>query len=539
MMKKFYIAAFALAVVLPVAAQDTYESARLLGSDLNGTARYVGMGGAMEALGADISTISTNPAGIGLFRRSTFSASASLVAQQGVQRFGDQGTVKMSFDQLGLVYSSRVSRRSFVNVAFNYHKSRNFNQIISAANRLHNASQNMLSYHKAAIGNARDGGYSWRFKNNDPNDVVIGYINDNSTTMAQTFSQLDYINLNALNLDSDEEGYLMNYNTADNYIFDRAQRGWINEYDLCVSGNQGDRFYWGISVGIHDVNYKTFSTYTERLVNINDDPTGYDGNEDYVDYMDNRRIEGTGIDIKAGIIFRPIEDSPFRFGLSVSTPTWYELTTDNETDFNNDSEYGYEDSWYSGESYDFRYFTAWKFGGSLGHTIGNNMALGLSYELSDYSSADNRILSGEYNSTGYERSYADLPMETNTENTLRTVHLLKAGLEYKPDPALSLRLGYNYQSPVYEKNGMRDMTIDSPGVCYSSSTDYVNWKDTHRITCGLGYKVEGWNFDIAYQYNTTSGDFYPMQKFEADQNVGVTKVNFNRHQVLVTLGYSF
>ena len=48
---------------MPAAAQDTYESARLLGSDLNGTARYVGMGGAMEALGADISTISTNPAG--------------------------------------------------------------------------------------------------------------------------------------------------------------------------------------------------------------------------------------------------------------------------------------------------------------------------------------------------------------------------------------------------------------------------------------------------------------------------------------------
>ena len=64
-MKKLYIAAFSLAVSLPIAAQDTYESARLLGSDLNGTARYVAMGGAMDALGADISTISSNPAGIG------------------------------------------------------------------------------------------------------------------------------------------------------------------------------------------------------------------------------------------------------------------------------------------------------------------------------------------------------------------------------------------------------------------------------------------------------------------------------------------
>ena len=86
-MKKIVIAALALAAVLPAAAQDTYESARLLGSDLNGTARYVGMGGAMDALGADISTISTNPAGIGLFRHSTDSVSFGLQSQQGVEKF--------------------------------------------------------------------------------------------------------------------------------------------------------------------------------------------------------------------------------------------------------------------------------------------------------------------------------------------------------------------------------------------------------------------------------------------------------------------
>ena len=45
------------------------------------------MGGAMEALGADISTISSNPAGIGLFRKSTFSGSFGLVTQQDAKEF--------------------------------------------------------------------------------------------------------------------------------------------------------------------------------------------------------------------------------------------------------------------------------------------------------------------------------------------------------------------------------------------------------------------------------------------------------------------
>ena len=48
-------------------AQNAYDAEKLLGNDLNGTARFVGMGGAMGALGGDISVISSNPAGIGYF----------------------------------------------------------------------------------------------------------------------------------------------------------------------------------------------------------------------------------------------------------------------------------------------------------------------------------------------------------------------------------------------------------------------------------------------------------------------------------------
>ena len=58
-MKRIYIAVLALAVVLPAAAQDTYESGRLLMNDLNGTARYVGMGERYED--------EFRPVGIGLF----------------------------------------------------------------------------------------------------------------------------------------------------------------------------------------------------------------------------------------------------------------------------------------------------------------------------------------------------------------------------------------------------------------------------------------------------------------------------------------
>ena len=139
MKKKIAIAALTLAI-LPAAAQETYENAKIAWGDLNGTARYVGMGGAMEALGADISTIGTNPAGIGLFRKSQANLSLGLVSQQDGQAFGGGHTTNMSFDQLGFVVATRSNSTSFLNFGFNYHKSRNFNYILSAADRLQNAS---------------------------------------------------------------------------------------------------------------------------------------------------------------------------------------------------------------------------------------------------------------------------------------------------------------------------------------------------------------------------------------------------------------
>ena len=533
MMKKLYIAAFSLAVCLPAAAQDTYESARLLGSDLNGTARYVGMGGAMEALGADLSTISSNPAGVGLFRHSTASVSFGFVSQQDAQEFDGKKKTTMSFDQAGFVYSVRMNRASFVNFAFNYHKSRNFNQILSAANALSGCSQNGLTYHKALND-------IYYFGLNNQNDAM-GYYSSNQVSWA--FSEADYLNANVLMCDvakhiADKDADWVYYNDANAYTFDRAHRGWIGNFDINISGNVNDRFYWGLTVGLKDVNYKGYSEYAETLVSFKDNPQGEPVGA--VSTGDQRRIKGTGLDVTAGVIFRPVEASPFRIGLTIATPTWYDLSTNNDTYMLNNSSQGYWDNGHSNQDYDFKFYTPWKFGVSLGHTIGTQVAVGAGWEFSDYSASANRVNKSDrywYDGYSYSPSYIDEPMKRNTEKSLKGVHTLKAGVEFKPVPEMAVRFGYNYVSSPYEKDGMRDMTIDSPGVAYASTTDYVNWQDTHRITCGLGYKVSGVNIDLAYQYNTTNGDFHPFQPYAG--NTGVREVSNKRHQLLLTLGYTF
>ncbi|WP_293526760.1 hemin receptor [Prevotella sp.] len=545
-MKKILSIMTAAMLGTAVSAQETYDNAQLATKDLNGTARYVGMGGAMEALGADLSTIGTNPAGIGMFRRSMVAGSFGFNSQQDAKSFGNANKTNMSFDQAGFVYSMRSGRHSMLNFGFNYTKSKNFDQILTAAGRLNNASQNKLSAMKNA-----NGVYTLQDKNN-------GLVSNSGA-----YSQADYLYSNVLfnhydannpndpnNATLTDKGVIVNkttglpvYYNATGYDFGRSTTGYIGQYDFNVSGNSNDRFYWGFTVGIYDVHYNSSSLYSESLV---------DGDKAIGDVAmnDERKITGTGFDVKAGLIFRPAEESPFRIGLYVHTPTWYDLTTRNYTVLNNntDKAYGSTERGKSSESYDFKFYTPWRFGVSLGHTVGNYLALGATYEYADYTTNDIRVNDGgevDYWGNYYETSSRDEAMKQNIKNSLKGVHTVKVGMEFKPEKNFAVRLGYNYQSAMYNKNGFKDGSLESYGTYYASTTDYTNWKDTHRFTAGVGYNYGKFSFDLAYQYSQTNGDFYPFMSYvdntesKFDNVCDAVKVSNKRNQLLFTVGYKF
>lgn len=543
-MKKIFFSACLLSLFMAHAhAQETYENTKLIDNDLNGTARYVGMGGAMEALGADISVINSNPAGIGLFRRSSGSVSFGLVSQDGASSFKYGNKTNASFDQAGFVYSLRDGRRTFINFGFNYHKSKNFDYILNAASGLNGASQHKLSYMKALANenNLDKTSSGWRGK------------------FAYT-SQLDNLYYNTLMMTS-SDGFF--YNDASRYEFGRAETGYIGEYDFNTSANVNDRVYLGITIGIHDVHYTGHSLYNEALVNLNNQTAGD------ITVNDERRITGTGYNASFGIIFRPVDASPFRIGLSVTTPTWYDLKTSNYTYLINNTKadgggklQGDYPNYTTGESYEFKLFTPWKFGVSLGHTVGNYLALGASYEYADYSRLDTRVNDGydvDYWGDVYEHSSSDEPMNRHTRETLKAVSTLKIGAEAKVMPNLAVRAGYNYVSPMFKKEGYKDGNIDSYGSNYSSATDYTNWEATNRYTVGVGYTLGKMSFDLAYQYAQTNGKFHPFTDSyldytypgqdsngndvtmteSLDNYANAVKVSNKRNQLLLTLTYRF
>ena len=543
-MKKIFFSACLLSLFMAHAhAQETYENTKLIDNDLNGTARYVGMGGAMEALGADISVINSNPAGIGLSRRSSGSVSFGLVSQDGASSFKYGNKTNASFDQAGFVYSMRDGRITFINFGLNYHKSKNFDYILNAASGLNGASQHKLSYMKALANenNLDKTSSGWRGK------------------FAYT-SQLDNLYYNTLMMTS-SDGFF--YNDASRYEFGRAETGYIGEYNFNTSANVNDRVYLGVTIGIHDVHYTGHSLYNEALVNLNNQTAGD------ITVNDERRITGTGYNASFGIIFRPVDASPFRIGLSVTTPTLYDLKTSNYTYLINNTKadgggklQGDYPNYTTGESYEFKLFTPWKFGVSLGYTVGNYLALGASYEYADYSRLDTRVNDGydvDYWGDVYEHSSSDEPMNRHTRETLKAVSAFKIGAEAKVMPNLAVRAGYNYVSPMFKKEGYKDGNIDSYGSNYSSATDYTNWEATNRYTVGVGYTLGKMSFDLAYQYAQTNGKFHPFADSyldytypgqdsngndvtmteSLDNYANAVKVSNKRNQLLLTLTYRF
>ena len=440
--KNLFFALLASMTALTATAQETYQDTKLIGNDLNGTARYVGMGGAMEALGADISTMTSNPAGTGFFSRTQVSVTGGLVWQNGVESHSVSGGHKTnaSFDQIGIVAPLKINGKPCINVGFNYHKSRNFDQILTASGALSMASQNKLS----AIKYDKVGDWGW-------NAIDANYKKILEKTDDQGKKYMDYYNGQA-------------------FDFGQYQHGYIGVYDFNISGAVSNNFYLGVTAGLHDVNYRSSSTYFEQLEQNTNGASA-----------ERLKIDGTGVDVKVGAIFLPVDGSPFRVGLYINSPVFYDLK------LRGDAGSGFVQ--YSGNlsdnnssayirnycNYEYKIYTPWKFGVSLGHTVGSYLALGATYEYSDYGSIDNRVIDGTYYDPwygdAYDTSSSDDVMNAHTERTLKGVHTLKLGAEFKPLPTLALRAGYNWVSAVFDENGFRDGSLESPGSGYATSTD--------------------------------------------------------------------
>lgn len=533
-----------------VQAQDTYTNDRLTNtSDIHGTARYVGMGGAMGALGADISVISNNPAGIGLFRRNDLSIGMGAVVQDAPAVEGEN-RAHYTFDQLGFVASFGRNSGNQINFALNLQKKIDFRRSMIAEN----GNLGGLSQAAQLAGLMAD--FYDNYSDNVGSLVNQAYGAGLYDVFAGNGEQLQY--------------------KANENSFYRTSSGNLFGLDLNLSGGVQNRFFWGLTFGIDFLNYNSDFSYLEMR-------DGYFGGQYLPDFgVQDYTIEGThnvsgnGFNVKVGTIFRPVEDSPLRIGFAVETPTWYTLRQEDNwftiwskwqnNGWNADAQpasydYTYIDQQGNYQGYnspdasylEFNLHSPWKLRASIGSTVEDYLAWDIEYEYSLNNNA--KMGYPRYESNGWEDQSvgmdSDKGMNALTKSVMNGVHNFRAGVEFKPVEAFAVRAGYNFYSKPMKDDARYDQTIDSYYMNYVLGTDYMNLKATNIFTLGMGYRYKNFYADVAYKYRHQKGDFYAFDDYyqtalqpetqfiTTGDCLHPTSVNLDRHNVTFTLGYKF
>ncbi len=548
-MKKYIFTIMAaIATATAANAQSAYDAEAMTTSDLNGTARYVGMGGAMGALGADLSTMGTNPAGTGLMRSSDVSFTFGGLFTGNKGTLGQDGG-RASVDQAGILFALYGGGGSVKNINFgvNYQKKRNFLSNLDVNLNLNGGSQTFqlaqmadeayangmdfgtLTY--ATIPVARKFAQTQAVNSADVSNEIKKNLNYEQGVLLDNYqeymigngttplSYTDYENKFKAYNEGKAAGYGFFGVPAQEANYRRATYSSNAQVDLNFSTNIEDKLFLGLSVGIYSTTYDRQSAHFER---------GTDGATYQIDNW--YHSSSDGLDVKLGAILRPFEDSPFRIGVAVHTPIWYNIR-DFSTIYVDATNYR-EDS----PTFEYRFRTPWKFNFSLGHTFGTQLALGVEYELQDLASGKySRHAGGTLDFSG---------SNDDIKANLRTQHTIKVGAEFKPTPEWAIRLGYNLVTAGIKKEAWSAPSYNSS----YTETDYTNWGAINRICFGLGYRFKGGYFDLAYQLQLQKGDFYAYDFNGVDHTqvglnsnpfIAPTQITNNRSHIMATLGFKF
>lgn len=558
-MKKIIPLALA-AVALPVGmrAQSPVDAYNLSQTELRGTARFMSMAGAFTALGGDISTLNQNPAGIGVYRGNDVSLTLDLnmMSSKSSDIQGASSWSKTHFDvnNIGHVGTFNLNNQIMKTVSWgvSYGRQKSFERQFRGGGI---ALQSSLSNYIALLTDGVDPGEMSFDNDNNYNpyrdsrinwlsilgfgagivNPVVGSVAEDGVsgnpfevpvltdTYNGLFQQPVY----------DNNGNMLIAPTTGTADFIVRERGYLDEYSINFGGNLANTVYWGLGIGITDLDFEQSAIYAETLQGANVPVSSHpidgieEGNCDW--QLENwKKITGTGVNLKLGLIFKPVNE--FRIGMAVHTPTWYSVNTvyNASVDFGADN--GVRGSDYTEPAdYDWNLRTPWRLMFGAAGVIGGRGIISVDYE---HQAFDAMTTSDSYGDFSNYNEY--IKSDYKASNTIRI------GGEFRVTPQFSIRAGYAYTSTNVKddiKNNNVEVVTTGCNPAYSLNND-VNY-----ITAGLGYRAGGFYADLAYIHRTMTSTYHCFTPFEDYDGYWTyapqAKITDNSNQLVLTLGYKF
>ncbi len=482
-----------------------------------GTSRSMAMGGAFTSLGADMSSASINPAGLGMYLRGDVSITpmvsinksttanttdwvGSTKTKFGVSNFGAAFTMFESGSSglISLTGAISYNRLADYNTQYSFTRANIYSDGSAMAPSIADIYAQQLN--QSSITAPSDGG-------NMDFDANPYYWN----------SQLGY---NTFLVDPLTSGEFTPNGIGNNAsVFSSmnvVSSGRADEYNFSLGGNIANKLYFGVSIGLQDIDKVDQYVYQEEY-RYSDSSNGYalngDGEVlasqfDYSNLWQEVAVSGSGYNFKFGVVARPVD--ALRIGVAFHTPTYYSLARSyqadiytyllDNVDLNKGTEYydstplfvdEYENSW--------EFSTAPKLLTGISYQFGGNAILAIDYERAWYNGM--RV---QNTPSGVDYSLYDY--KTFFKDNYQAVNTLRMGLEVKPTSVIAIRAGGGFSSSMIEDESL---FFNAPTATTSN-----------YFTAGLGFRLgANASLDFAYQYAKQNYTQYKLF-FSQDQSTG-------------------
>ena len=542
----FFALLFTLSSLQAIAQDNSYEGLAKMFSQptTTGSARFQAIGGNHSALGADVSSAAGNPAGLGFYTRSEFSftpayqsiSNSSIYAVE-PNRTTNSNVNNFNIANIGVVFAGREPsyregwRGSF---AISYSRQNTlFNNInFSGAG----ATSSISDSYAESVNRQIQGGDLTQ------NGLLSG-LNNGAPNNFPSSSSLYYWGylINAVN-NSNTPFIGTESNAKVNQNFDFQSTGRVSQWTLAYGGTANEHFYIGGSLGIPSYHYEAVKNFSES----------YQTYQEIKGFTDTRLLtsSGSGINLTIGAIIKPSDK--IRFGLTVVTPTWYDVDETSSTSFNVNVDadkginlganpdqtiltrlgnVGYKtvkkgsDTFItsipklSTEMYQDNY--------QLRTPLKVSGGAAVFFKKKGFISADIEYVAykGMNISTQDQNSpiYNDLTNSTdNVKLFYNNVLNMKVGGEYRIGN-MSLRGGVNFLQNPYTTAFDRSKTIDRSQMIYST---------------GIGYRTNEFYVDVTGMYGSTQASYTPYSLANSS-DFASAKINNSYVKGLVSFGIFF
>jgi hypothetical protein len=540
-MKKILAVAFLSALALQAGAQSWTDALNFSDNDYLGTARSVGMGNAMTAVGGDLGSLTFNPAGSAVASYSQFTitpglsfstvtAKGSLVDDAGYPN-GFENSYRTRYGRMNIpnfgvmmVYDTR-NRSGLKRVSFGIVG----NVTRDYTNRLRADGTNANTTLAGSLASQADGfspevlSGDFYAKNIPSWETMAGY-------QSGIFGQLNgsYVGLTESLWDNGD--IRITDKIGQYYGLKRAG----SKYDLLMNFGLdfNDRFYLGANLGLVTIDYRSDENRSEEAITGIDYGNGFQS----LRMRSSIRDVGSGVYLKVGFIARPTDG--LRIGAAVQTPTLFDIREvyqlEGQSVANNKEmvKSSPKDEWF------YRLKSPFRANVGVAYTIAKMALLSADYEYTDYSGMK---LSPSFDEAYY---YDFSDQNLDIKDFAGAVHALRLGAEIKPAPQLALRVGYNLTT------GAQYNTLSDSGQVVSLSDQERKEQIRTAVSFGIGYSSPGSFFmDAAVRFQYLPNEYFTPYWYYVRENGNLyTDANVVTPEIcsqsavcnaLLTLGWRF